>query len=198
MNMTRKVNLLFFLVLSFTVLGQESDTSNNTNDGGELKRIQIKDTYSTTETSSSTTETDSSAATGDKDSKKGKRFSREDFLKGRAELDERIIMRSFFFGRNIFPSKYEGDKDLYRGTRIGPNTFSGSSLVYNCELEHWACVSTEDANKCIEEREREVKGFKRFFSCAYLTRYETDEQCETKQLELIAYSDPAILCRSDG
>ena len=159
--------LLLLLLLLFTLSGfsQESEQSADDNSQPQdLQRIQVEDTYSK---SNSQNNTEPQA-----NDEKKKRFTREDFLEGRVELNDQIIMRSFFFGRNVFPSKFEGDKDLYRGTQIAKNIFSGSSLIYDCKLEYWACVSFEDANKCVERRSFDLKRYKQNLSCAFLKQYE--------------------------
>lgn len=73
----------------------------------------------------------------------------------------------------------------------------GSYLIYDCEDRHYACVNVENFNRCQEERQIALETFTPSLPCAPLKEFETADECEQQQRELILRLTSKEFCFQD-
>lgn len=73
----------------------------------------------------------------------------------------------------------ESDIMLSRLYRRGPH------LIYDCDDKHFACVSPRSRERCQESREADLMDKKLDLSCAPLKEFESAEDCERTQRDVM-------------
>ena len=72
-----------------------------------------------------------------------------------------------------------GAIDDYRESdyRIDAKYWAGEYFIYDCERKHYACVTQESNNNCIEERNIAIGKKTNFYPCAPLSKFADKKSC---------------------
>lgn len=91
-------------------------------------------------------------------------------------------------GRTADEIEFERERKMYEKLRAEESDIMlsriyrrGPHLIYDCEDKHFACVSPRSRQRCEEGREADLKDKKLELSCAPLKPFDSTEDCERTQ-----------------
>ena len=80
--------------------------------------------------------------------------------------------------------------------RLSKKYHLGSSLIFDCEDQHFACVSFLDYEKCERDWKKDQEEISSFFRCAPFKKFLTNKECFKSQGREIEKSTPKSFCHN--
>lgn len=81
--------------------------------------------------------------------------------------------------------------------RISEAYNSGPYLIFNCQNQHWVCVTEDNFKECQSERIEDIALARARSSCAPVKRFVTERSCFERQLYLISQNYGDRICVLD-
>ena len=71
---------------------------------------------------------------------------------------------------------------------------AGEYFVFDCERDHYACVSLEGNENCAQERAFAIEKKVGFYPCAPLIKFATKKACLLRSYEIVDLNSPKRFC----
>lgn len=81
--------------------------------------------------------------------------------------------------------KLEKLRDFESDIMISRQYRRGANLIYDCESQHFACVSLEGFERCTQKRAEDLQKKKIDLRCTPFKAFSTVEECSSEQLRVI-------------